>query len=218
MATSAPLRLPKVTTWRNLRRNCRLVRVFERGGANPFLRYRLERVVDQRLLKVAFQCRHGFRGSFAPVLSPSGEPFASLGCTLGLVNRTGLFQLFALLFALELAAGLVDDIAQLVKEAVFFQHCRAVDEGESLSSPATAIAHDHLQPLLWSHPSLAIRRLSSFSHSVCSSLLAISQSMISRLPLPSFQNPRATRTTTRWPLRSLRRRMPRSGFSFSVWV
>src|SRR2546430_17684631 len=111
MATSAPLRLPKVTAWRNLRRNCRLVRVFERGGTNPFLRHRLERVVDQRLLKVAFQCRHSFRGSFAPIVSPSCEPFASLGGTLGLVNRTGLFQqllaLFALLFAFELAAGLV---------------------------------------------------------------------------------------------------------------
>src|SRR5258708_39827639 len=121
MATSALLRLTKVRAWRNLRRNCRLVRVFERGGAEPFPRGRRERVVDERLLKVAFQCRHRLRGLLAPVLSPSCEPFVSLGCTLGLVNRTGLFQqllaLFALLLAFEFTANLVGHIAQFVKEA-----------------------------------------------------------------------------------------------------
>src|SRR5947209_2572430 len=61
-------------------------------------------------------------------------------------------------------------------------------------------------------------RLSSLSHSVCSSLLAISQSRISCLPLPSFQNPKATNTTTRLPLRFLRRRLRRSGFSLSLWL
>src|SRR5438876_4012416 len=100
--------------------------LYERGGANPFPCDRRERVVDQRLLKVTLQRCYRFGGAFAPLLCPTGQPLASLCCTLGLVNRAGLFQqllaLFALLFPFEFTACLVRHIAQLVKEAALFKH------------------------------------------------------------------------------------------------
>lgn len=55
----------------------------EGGGADPFPCDGRERVGDERLLTVAFQGRHRVRGLWAPVLSPSCEPFMSLGCILG---------------------------------------------------------------------------------------------------------------------------------------
>src|SRR5712692_258875 len=42
----------------------------EGGSADPFSRDRLKRIVDQGLLKVAFERRHGFGSSLSPLLSP----------------------------------------------------------------------------------------------------------------------------------------------------
>ena len=55
---------------------------------------------------------------------------------------------------------------------------------------------------------------------MCSSLLAICQSRTSRRPLPSFQKPKATKTTTRLPLRWWRRRCRLSSLIVSVgfWI
>src|SRR5437764_14717837 len=136
MATSAPLRLPKVTAWRNFRRNCRLVRVFERGRADPFPCDRRERVVDQRLLKVTFQSCYRLGSAFTPMLGPVGQSLTSLNYTLSLVDGPGLFEqllaFFALVFAFEFAACLFGHVAQLVKQAALFEHGRAVHKAKGL--------------------------------------------------------------------------------------
>ena len=71
------------------------------------------------------------------MLGPLGQSLTSLGCTLGLINCTGLFEqllaFFVLLFAFEFAAGLIGHVAQLMKKATLLEYGRAVHKGQGLS-------------------------------------------------------------------------------------